>query len=355
MRGIPQDRVTTSMTINAPASVLLLLYELAAERKGIAASDARRHDPERHPQGIRGARNLHLSAAPSMRLVTDTFAYCAERLPRWNTISISGYHIREAGATAPQEIAFTLSNGIAYVQAAIDAGLDVEDFAPATELLLQRQQRLLRGGCEVSRRARPLGRGDARALRRDRRAQPAAAIPCADERRDAHGAAAAEQRGARLVAGARRGVRRRAVAAHQQLRRGARAAFGTGGGDRAAHPAGDRPRDRCRQRHRSDGWVTPRRVAHPRAHGGIAGADGARRRAWRRRGGDRSGLLPGADPGIGVPASAPRRIRGTGHRRRQPVHRDVATGGADPPVGAALEAEQIARLRSCAPLGRPAK
>jgi methylmalonyl-CoA mutase N-terminal domain/subunit len=130
MRGIPQDEVTTSMTINAPASILLLLYELAAERKGIP--------PERLGGTIQNdilkeyaARGTFIfPPRPSMRLVTDTFAYCSERLPRWNTISISGYHMREAGATAPQEIAFTISNGIAYVQAALDAGLAIDRFAP---------------------------------------------------------------------------------------------------------------------------------------------------------------------------------------------------------------------------------
>lgn len=130
MRGIPQDQVTTSMTINAPAAVLLLLYELAAERKGI---DSRTLGGTIQNDILKeyAARGTYIfPPRPSMRLITDTFAYCAERLPRWNTISISGYHIREAGATAPQEIAFTLSNGIAYVQAAIDAGLDVENFAP---------------------------------------------------------------------------------------------------------------------------------------------------------------------------------------------------------------------------------
>ena len=130
MRGIPQDRVTTSMTINAPASVLLLLYELAAERKGIEATSLGGTIQNDILKEYAARGTYIYPPRPSMRLVTDTFAYCAEHLPRWNTISISGYHIREAGATAPQEIAFTLSNGVAYVQAAIDAGLDVEDFAP---------------------------------------------------------------------------------------------------------------------------------------------------------------------------------------------------------------------------------
>jgi methylmalonyl-CoA mutase N-terminal domain/subunit len=130
VRGIPQDEVTTSMTINAPASILLLLYELAAERKDTPANllGGTIQNDILKEYAARGT--FIFPPRPSMRLVTDTFAYCAERLPRWNTISISGYHMREAGATAPQEIAFTLANGIAYVAAAIDAGLGVDSFAP---------------------------------------------------------------------------------------------------------------------------------------------------------------------------------------------------------------------------------
>jgi methylmalonyl-CoA mutase N-terminal domain/subunit len=130
MAGIPQDEVTTSMTINAPAALLLLLYELAAEAKGIDAAllGGTTQNDILKEYAARGT--FIFPPRPSMRLVTDTFAYCARRLPRWNTISISGYHIREAGATAPQEVAFTLCNGIAYVQAAIDAGLAVDAFAP---------------------------------------------------------------------------------------------------------------------------------------------------------------------------------------------------------------------------------
>ena len=130
MRGIPQDQVTTSMTINAPAALLLLLYELAAERKGIDAASLGGTIQNDILKEYAARGTYIFPPRPSMRLVTDTFAYCANRLPRWNTISISGYHIREAGATAPQELAFTLSNGIAYVQAAVDAGLEVDDFAP---------------------------------------------------------------------------------------------------------------------------------------------------------------------------------------------------------------------------------
>src|SRR2546422_3749871 len=128
--GIPLDQVTTSMTINATAAILLLLYELVGEEQGIG--------PDRIGGTVQNdilkeyaARGTYIyPPKPSMRLITDLFAYCNERIPRWNTISISGYHMREAGATAAQEIAFTLADGIAYVQAALDAGLSVDEFAP---------------------------------------------------------------------------------------------------------------------------------------------------------------------------------------------------------------------------------
>ncbi|HEY6378867.1 MAG TPA: methylmalonyl-CoA mutase family protein [Candidatus Dormibacteraeota bacterium] len=130
VKGIPQDQVTTSMTINAPASILLLLYELAAERQGIPGDRLGGTVQNDILKEYVARGTFIFPPRPSMRLTTDTFAYCSRRLPRWNPISISGYHIREAGATAPQEIAFTLANGIAYVQAAIDAGLEVDRFGP---------------------------------------------------------------------------------------------------------------------------------------------------------------------------------------------------------------------------------
>ncbi|MFN2272000.1 MAG: methylmalonyl-CoA mutase [Anaerolineae bacterium] len=127
---IPLDRVSTSMTINAPAAILLAMYIAVGKEQGVA------------PKQLRGtiqndilkeyiARGTYIfPPEPSMRLITDVFRYCAQEVPRWNTISISGYHIREAGSTAVQEVAFTLVNAIAYVQAAIGAGLQVDDFAP---------------------------------------------------------------------------------------------------------------------------------------------------------------------------------------------------------------------------------
>jgi methylmalonyl-CoA mutase N-terminal domain/subunit len=128
--GVALDKVSTSMTINAPAAVLLLLYQLIAEEQGVspaALSGTIQNDVLKEYI----ARGTYIfPPAPSLRLVSNTFAYCRDQLPRWNTISISGYHMAEAGATPAQEIAFTLSNGIAYVEAALAAGLAVDDFAP---------------------------------------------------------------------------------------------------------------------------------------------------------------------------------------------------------------------------------
>ena len=127
---IPLDKVSTSMTINATAPILLLLYELVAEERGVPSTDIG-GTVQNDILKEYAARGTYIyPPEPSMRLITDLFAYCGERAPRWNTISISGYHMREAGSTAAQEIAFTLADGIAYVQAALDAGLDVDDFAP---------------------------------------------------------------------------------------------------------------------------------------------------------------------------------------------------------------------------------
>jgi methylmalonyl-CoA mutase N-terminal domain/subunit len=127
---IPLDRVTTSMTINATAAILLLLYELVAEEQGVDVSTIG-GTVQNDLLKEYAARGTYIyPPQPSMRIITDLFAYCGERIPRWNTISISGYHMREAGATAAQEIAFTLANGIAYVQAALDAGLKIDDFGP---------------------------------------------------------------------------------------------------------------------------------------------------------------------------------------------------------------------------------
>ncbi len=128
--GIPLRDVSTSMTINATASILLLLYSLVAEEQGAKPEDVTGTTQNDILKEYLARGTYIYPPEPSMRITTDMFAYCARELPRWNTISISGYHIREAGSTAVQELAFTLSDAIAYVEAALEAGLEVDEFAP---------------------------------------------------------------------------------------------------------------------------------------------------------------------------------------------------------------------------------
>ena len=126
--GIPLGEVSTSMTINAPAALLLLLYELVGEEQGVTGDRLRGTAQNDILKEYIARGNYIFPPRPSMRVTTDLFAYCAERIPKWNTISISGYHIREAGSTAVQELAFTLANGIAYCTAAVEAGLSPDEF-----------------------------------------------------------------------------------------------------------------------------------------------------------------------------------------------------------------------------------
>ena len=128
--GIPLDKVSTSMTINAPASVLLLLYQLVAEEQGVAPTDLNGTIQNDVLKEYIARGTYIYPPAQSLRLITDIFTYCRDEIPKWNTISISGYHMAEAGATPVQEVAFTLSDGIEYVKAAVESGQDVDDFAP---------------------------------------------------------------------------------------------------------------------------------------------------------------------------------------------------------------------------------
>src|SRR5256714_915810 len=128
LEGIPLGEVSTSMTINAPAALLLLLYELVAEGQGVPGTSLRGTVQNDILKEYCARGNYIFPPRSSMRLTTDLFVYANKSLPKWNTISISGYHIREAGSTAVQELAFTLANGIAYAQAAVDAGLSPDEF-----------------------------------------------------------------------------------------------------------------------------------------------------------------------------------------------------------------------------------
>ena len=141
--GIPLDKVSTSMTINAPASVLLAMYIAVAEKQGVSSEKLRGTIQNDILKEYIARGTYIFPTEPSMRLITDIFAYCSKEVPQWNTISISGYHIREAGSTAAQEVGFTLADGIAYVDAAIKAGLDVDTFAPRLSFFFNAHNDLL--------------------------------------------------------------------------------------------------------------------------------------------------------------------------------------------------------------------
>ncbi|RLC49890.1 MAG: methylmalonyl-CoA mutase [Candidatus Cloacimonadota bacterium] len=141
--GIPMDKVSTSMTINAPAAVLLAMYIAVAEKQGVSREKLRGTIQNDVLKEYIARGTYIFPPQPSMRLITDIFAYCSKEVPQWNTISISGYHIREAGSTAAQEIAFTLADGVAYVKAAIESGMNVDDFAPRLSFFFNAHNDLL--------------------------------------------------------------------------------------------------------------------------------------------------------------------------------------------------------------------
>ena len=176
--AIPLDKVSTSMTINAPAAILLAMYigvggnrAPAAQLRGTVQNDIFKEYV---------ARGTYIfPPQPSMRLITDIFQYCAQEVPTWNTISVSGYHIREAGSTAAQEVAFTLANGIAYVEAALKAGLEVDDFARKISFFFNAHNNLLEEVAKFRAARRLWAKDHPRALRtrRTRQAGSCASTP----------------------------------------------------------------------------------------------------------------------------------------------------------------------------------
>ncbi len=228
--GIPVDEITTSMTIKGPAAVIWAMYIAAAEQRGIPMAKLGGTIQNDILKEYIAQKSWLLPPAPSMRLIVDTFEFGTEHLPGWNTISISGYHIREAGATAAQELAFTLANGLAYVQAAIERGLDVDRFAPRLSFLDR----------QVSRRSPHLGTRDERALPGEGSSLLVAALPHADRRLLADRATAREQHRAHHDTGARGRAGRDTEPAHQFHGRSAGTALRAGGADRLAYPADHR-------------------------------------------------------------------------------------------------------------------
>ncbi len=189
--GIPLGEVSTSMTINSPAAILLAFYVCVGEQQGVPRERLRGTVQTDILKEYIAQKEYIFPPEPSMRLVTDMIEFCAREMPLWHPISISGYHIREAGSTAAQELAFTLADGFAYVEAARRARPRRRRVRAAALVLLQRAHRLLRGDRQVPRRAPDLGARAARALRREEPALVADALPHADRRRVADRAAAA--------------------------------------------------------------------------------------------------------------------------------------------------------------------
>ena len=222
--GIPLDKVSTSMTINATASILLALYIAVAKKQGVGAEKLNGTIQNDILKEYIARGTYIYPPRPSMRLVTDSFAYCSENVPRWNTISISGYHMAEAGATAAQELAFTFSNAIAYVQAAVDAGLEVDAFAPRLSFLLRGAEPPVRGDSQIQGGQANVGEDNAGAFRGAESEVLDVPLPHADGGRHAHGAAAGQQRDTHDDTGARGDTGRHAVASRQLEGRGAGAA-----------------------------------------------------------------------------------------------------------------------------------
>ena len=323
--GIPLDQVSTSMTINAPAAVLLLLYELVGEEQGV--------DPAALTGTVQNdvlkeyiARGTYIYPPwPSLRVTTDLFAWCAEHLPRFNTISISGYHMAEAGATAVQEIAFTLSNAIAYVQAAVDAGLAVDAFAPRLAFFFVARTTLFEEAAKfrAARRiwadtmATRFGAGEPRSRMLRFHTQTAGVQLTAQQ--PLNNVVRVAVQGLAAVLGG-------TVAAHQRLRRGARPAQRGRGPPGPADPAGAGQRDRGHRHGRPAGRVVLRGAPDRRGRGGGPPAHGPGRGAGRCRRRDRAWLPEGGDRALGLRPPPRRRAGRQGGRRRQPLRR--RRGGA---------------------------
>ena len=305
------------MTINATAAILLALYLAVAERQGIPATALAGTVQNDILKEFIARGTYIFPPGPSLRLVTDVFGYCQDRVPRWNTISISGYHLREAGSTAVQEVAFTLANAVAYVQAAQAAGLAGRRVRAPAVVLLQRAQRPPGGGREVPGRAPALGPPHARAVRRPGPARVDASVPRPDGGLDADGPAAREQRGARHRAGAGRDPRGLPVAPHQLDGRGPVAPLRGRRPDRAPDPADPRARVGRGGERRPPRRGVPGRAPHPGHRGRRDGLPRQDRRARRRGGGD--SLHAARDPGRGVSLPAGGREPRADRRGRQRV------------------------------------
>ena len=345
--GIPLGEVSTSMTINSPAAMLLAFYVCVGEEQGVPRDELRGTIQTDILKEYIAQKEYIFPPEPSMRLVTDMVEFCAAEMPKWHPISISGYHIREAGSTAAQELAFTLADGFTYVDWAIERGLDVDEFAPRLSFFFNAHLDFF----EEIAKYRAARRIWARELRdRYGAKQPALvadALPHADRRRVADRAAAGGEHRPHGARGARGGARRHAVAAHELLRRGARAADRGRGADRAAHAAGDRARDRRREHDRPARRLVLRRAPDERARGrGVRllrpDREARRRRRRRSRRTSSSARSPRRRS-----ATSPRSRRSSGSSSASTATSSTTSGRSRScSIDPALEQQQIDRVQA---------
>ena len=353
LQGIPLGEVSTSMTINAPAALLLLCYELVAADQGVPGEALRGTVQNDVLKEYVARGNYIFPPRPSMRLTTDLFAYCAERIPHWNTISISGYHIREAGSTAAQELAFTLANGIAYCEAAVAAGLSPDDFGARLSFFFNAHNDVLQEVAKFRAARRLWAR-----IMRDRFGATSPKAQALRFHAQTGGSTLTAQQPennlVRVAAQALSAIFGGAQSIHTNGFDEALALPTEQGRDaRAPHAAGAHARGGDDRHGRPARRLVVRRVAHRRARGARHGADRADRRAGRGGGGDRGRLGAGADRGLGVPLAAGGRERRARDRRRQPVHDRRArprraaparSGDRARPAGPDRGAARVARL-----------
>ena len=245
--GINLEKISVSMTINAPAIVIMAFYLAAAQERGFDCRKLRGTIQNDILKEFHAQNEFVFPPEPSVRLVCDVIEFCARHVPQWNPVSISGYHIREAGSTAAQELAFTLADGFHYVEQCLARGMAVDDFAPRLSFFFNCAQRPVRRGGQVPRRPRALGRRDAQPLRCDQRGVLETPLPRPDRRLLAPGQTAGGEPDPRRLPGPRRGARRLPVVAHQQHGRDAGPAVGTRRHARPAHAAGSGVRNRGHQ------------------------------------------------------------------------------------------------------------
>ena len=353
--AIPLGEVSTSMTINAPAALLLLLYELVAERQGVEAAALRGTVQNDVLKEYVARGNYIFPPRPSMRLATDLFAYCGERLPRWNPISISGYHIREAGSTAVQELAFTVANGIAYGEAAVAAGLSADELGRRLSFFFNAHNDFFQEVAKfrAARRlwarvmAERFGATDPRALALRFHAQTGGSTLTAQQPENNVVRVAIQALAA--VCGGAQSLHTNSFDEALALpsERAARIALRTQQilADEAGGDGHGRPARR----------LVLRRGADRRARGARVGADRARRRARRRGRGDRGRLGAGRDRGGGVPVDGGGRGRRADDRRRERVRRGRPGGdraAPDRPGGRAAPGRADARGAGRAGRGR---